>query len=140
MSPRLTDWSIVLATTLAFIAGIVSLISGHPREGIIFVLHGMAGLWLLLLLWGKFKRVWPRLLHFRRWDWRTIFGLLATLLVVVALGSGIWWVAGDASGRALCVPWRCISARARCGRRLAQASVQAAVLSSARQGDAGERS
>lgn len=94
MSPRLTDWSIALATSLAFIAGIVSLISGHPREVFIFVLHGMAGLWLLLLLWGKFKRVWPRLLHFRRWDWRTIFGLLATLLVAVALGSGIWWVAG----------------------------------------------
>jgi DMSO/TMAO reductase YedYZ molybdopterin-dependent catalytic subunit len=94
MSPRLTDWSIALATALALIAGIVSLVSGHPQEWFIFALHGCAGLWLLLLLWGKLRRVWPRLMHPRRWDRRTIFGLLAITLVTGALGSGIWWVAG----------------------------------------------
>ncbi|HCI82872.1 MAG TPA: molybdopterin-binding oxidoreductase, partial [Ktedonobacter sp.] len=52
------------------------------------------GLWLLLLLWGKVKRVWPRLVHPRRWDKRTIFGVLALLIVALALGSGIWWVVG----------------------------------------------
>ena len=94
MSPRLTDWSIALATVIAFITGVVSLITGHPQEWLIFVLHAIGGFWLLLLMWGKLRRVWPRLVHLQRWDRRTIFGLLALLLVTLALGSGIWWVTG----------------------------------------------
>ncbi len=94
MTPRLTDWSLALAAILAFMTGIVSLISGLPQEWFIFALHGIVGLWLLLLLWGKLRRVWPRLLHPRRWDRRTFYGLLALLLVTLAMGSGTWWVAG----------------------------------------------
>jgi Oxidoreductase molybdopterin binding domain len=94
MSPRLTDWSSALASVLAFITGVVSLITGHPQEWLIFVLHAIGGFWLLLLMWGKLRRVWPRLVHLRRWDRRTLFGLLALLLVTLALGSGIWWAAG----------------------------------------------
>jgi len=94
MSPRLTDWSIALATVIAFMTGVVSLITGHPQEWLIFVLHAIGGFWLLLLMWGKVRRVWPRLVHLLRWDRRTIFGLLALLLVMLAFGSGIWWVTG----------------------------------------------
>src|SRR6266567_2855636 len=94
MSPRLTDWSLALAAVLAFVTGVVSLISGLPQDWFIFVLHGIVGLWLLLLLWGKLRRVWPRLIHPRRWDRRTIYALLALLLVTLALVSGIWWVRG----------------------------------------------
>src|SRR5436189_4515815 len=94
MSPRLTDWSIALATVIAFMTGIVSLITGHPQEWLIFVLHAIGGFWLLLLMYVKLRRVWPRLVHLRRWDRRTIFGLLALFLVTLALGSGIWWVTG----------------------------------------------
>jgi hypothetical protein len=94
MSPRLTDWSIALAAVLAFMTGIVSLITGNLQGWFIFVLHAIGGFWLLLLLWGKLRRVWPRLIHPRRWDRRTIFGFLALLIVTFALGSGIWWAAG----------------------------------------------
>src|SRR5947199_9346134 len=94
MSPRLTDWSLALTAVLALMTGIVSLISGLPQDWLIFALHGIVGFWLLLLLWGKLRRVWPRLIHPWRWDRRTIYGLLAMLLVTLALGSGIWWVAG----------------------------------------------
>jgi len=94
MSPRLTDWSLALAAMLALLTGLVSLVSGHLGDWIIFALHGAAGLWLLLLLWGKLRRVWPRVIHLRRWDRRTALGLLALLSVVLALGAGIWWVAG----------------------------------------------
>jgi hypothetical protein len=94
MSPRLTDWSIALTTALAFTTGIVSLISGLPQEQFIFVLHAIVGIWLLLLLWGKLRRVWPRLIHPRRWDRRTILGALALLLVTLTLGAGIWWAEG----------------------------------------------
>ena len=94
MSPRLTDWSLALAAALAFVTGIVSLLSGLPQEWFIFALHGIVGIWLLLLLWGKLQRVWPRLIRPRRWDHRTVYGLLALLFVTLALGSGIWWVGG----------------------------------------------
>ena len=94
MSPRLTDWSIALATGIAFMTGVISLIAGHPQEWLIFVLHAIGGFWLLLLMWGKLRRVWPRVVQLRRWDHRTIFGVLALFLVMLALGSGIWWVTG----------------------------------------------
>src|ERR1700730_5590738 len=94
MSPRLTDWSLALAAGLALVTGLISLISGHLGDWIVFALHGAAGFWLLLLLWGKLRRVWPRLIHLRRWDRRTALGLLALLAVMLALGAGLWWVAG----------------------------------------------
>jgi cytochrome b561 len=94
MSPRLTDWSIALAALIALATGLVSLVSGYPQEWFAFALHGIAGLWLLLLMWGKLRRVWPRLIHGRRWDRRTVFGLLAMLLVASVLASGVWWVTG----------------------------------------------
>ena len=94
MSPRLTDWSLALTTSLAFLTGLISLVSGLPQEWFIFILHGIAGLWLLLLLWGKLRRVLPRLVHPRRWDRRTLFGLLALLSVALVLFLGIDWVAG----------------------------------------------
>ena len=94
LSPRLTDWSLALAASLAIATGIVSLVSGRPQDWFIFALHGVAGFWLLLLLWVKLRRVCPRLIHPRRWDRRTVYGLLALLLVTVTLGAGIWWAAG----------------------------------------------
>jgi len=94
MTPRLTDWTLALAAALALITGLLSLFGGHPQDWVIFLLHGVVGLWLLLLLWGKLRRVWPRLIQPRRWNRRTIYGTLALLFVAVTLGSGIWWVGG----------------------------------------------
>src|SRR6266540_1289713 len=94
MSPRFTDWSIALAVGFAFGSGIFSLVSGRPEQWPVFALHGMAGLWLLLLLWGKLRRVLPRLLDPRRRDRATLFGTAALIVVALALGSGLWWVFG----------------------------------------------
>jgi DMSO/TMAO reductase YedYZ molybdopterin-dependent catalytic subunit len=94
MSPRLTDWNLALATLLALLTGLVSLISGSPQEWVVFALHAVAGLWIGLLLWGKLRRVWPRIIHPGRWDRRTAYGLLTLLFVGGTLGSGIWWVEG----------------------------------------------
>jgi DMSO/TMAO reductase YedYZ molybdopterin-dependent catalytic subunit len=94
MSPRLTDWSLALSVGVAFGSGIISLVSGRAEQWLVFALHGVAGLWLLLLLWGKFARVLPRLLNPRRWNRATLFGAAAMLAVALALGSGIWWVLG----------------------------------------------
>jgi cytochrome b561 len=94
MSPRLTDWSLAIAAALGCMTGIISLLSGLPQEWFIFALHGIAGISLLLLLWGKLRRVWPRVIHPRLWDRHTVYGLLALLVVTLALGSGIWWAGG----------------------------------------------
>ncbi|MEO7020545.1 MAG: molybdopterin-dependent oxidoreductase [Ktedonobacteraceae bacterium] len=94
MSPRLTDWSLALAALCAGVTGLLSLISGHLEEWFVFTLHGIAGFWLLLLMWGKLRRVWPRLISLQRWDRHTIFGVLALLFVIGVTGSGIWWAGG----------------------------------------------
>jgi DMSO/TMAO reductase YedYZ molybdopterin-dependent catalytic subunit len=94
MSPRLTDWSLALACGLAFATGVISLVSGHPEEWLLFAAHGAFGLWLGMLLWGKLRRVLPRLIRPRLWDKRTLLGALAVLLVTLALGTGIVWVVG----------------------------------------------
>ena len=95
MSPRLTDWNLALAAGLALLTGLISLISGHLGDWVIFALHGAAGFWLLLLLWGKLRRVWPRLIHLRRWDRRTALGSLALLVVMLhsERESGGWQAA-----------------------------------------------
>ena len=94
MSPRLTDWTLALAVGLAFVTGIASLFAGRPDLWLIFAVHGAAGLWLGLLLWGKLRRVLPRLWRPRLWDRRTGLGVLAVAIVALALGTGVWWVAG----------------------------------------------
>lgn len=94
MSPRLTDWNLALATLLALCTGLIGLISGSPQQWAVFALHAVAGLWIGLLLWGKLRRVWPRIIHPARWDRRTIYGLLTLLFVGGTLGSGIWWIEG----------------------------------------------
>jgi hypothetical protein len=94
MSPRLTDWTIALTALLALGTGVLSLVSGHPEQWPVFAAHGVAGLWLALLLWDKLRRVLPRLVRPRRWDRATALGALALGGVGLALGSGIWWVLG----------------------------------------------
>jgi DMSO/TMAO reductase YedYZ molybdopterin-dependent catalytic subunit len=94
LRPRVTDWSLAVGVGVASATGLISLVSGHVEQWSVFALHGVAGLWLLLLLWGKLRRVWPRIVHPRRWDRRTVIGLLALASVALALLSGVWWVAG----------------------------------------------
>lgn len=94
MSPRLTDWTLALAVGLAAVTGLASLFAGEPDQWLLFAAHGAAGLWLALLLWGKLRRVLPRLWRPRLWDRRTGLGLLAVVFVALVLGSGVWWVAG----------------------------------------------
>jgi DMSO/TMAO reductase YedYZ molybdopterin-dependent catalytic subunit len=95
LRPRVTDWSLAVGVGVGAATGLVSLISGRPEQWFVFTLHGIAGLWLVFLLWDKVRRVWPRLVHPDRWDRRTVLGALALLAVGATLASGVWWVAGS---------------------------------------------
>jgi len=94
LRPRVTDWSLAVGVGAASATGLISLISGHTEQWSVFAAHGVAGLWLLLLLGGKLRRVWLRIAQPRRWDRRTVFGALALASVALTLLSGVWWVAG----------------------------------------------
>ena len=106
MPPRLTDWSLALAVGVAFGSGILSLVSGRPADWPVFALHGMAGLALLLLLWGKLRRALQRLLDRRRWDRATLFGAGALSGAVRVISNKPNLSAFEASTEDTIVPWR----------------------------------
>src|SRR4029079_17117508 len=94
LRPRVTDWSLAVSVGVGAATGLVSLISGRPDQWIVFTLHGVAGLWLVFLLWDKVQRVWRRLVNPDRWDRRTILGALSLLAVGMTLASGVGGVVG----------------------------------------------
>lgn len=90
--PRLVDWTIFAAVTLAFVTGMVSLVVGTPRSAWVFVLHGVGALTLVVLLYFKFRRVWSRVTG--RWTASVALSVLLAVVVLGALASGIAWVFG----------------------------------------------
>ncbi len=94
MTPRGTDWSLALLIAALFGTGMLSLVSGHSSSAWVFTLHGIGGAAFGLVLGWKLRRVWSRVLFWRRWDRRTAIGVLATLLAGGSLGSGVVWSFG----------------------------------------------
>jgi DMSO/TMAO reductase YedYZ molybdopterin-dependent catalytic subunit len=86
----------------AVATGLVSLVSGRPSEAIVFVLHGMGGLALVVLLFWKFKRVRHRVTNRAAWDWGTPISILLGILALAALATGIYWAFG---GTLTVGPW-----------------------------------
>ncbi|MFC7204452.1 molybdopterin-dependent oxidoreductase [Haloferax namakaokahaiae] len=92
--PRAVDWSILLLTLFEALSGTLSLGAGHPANGLLFVAHGVAGLTLVALVGFKLYRVRHRVLDSRLHDRNTPVSVLLALVVLLALGTGIAWVAG----------------------------------------------
>jgi len=94
MRPRLVDWSLLVATLLELITGLVSFTVGKPEGRWLFWVHGILGLAIVLLLVWKVARIWPRLRLARQW-WGspvgTLLSLLALVVALLAIGSGVWW-------------------------------------------------
>jgi DMSO/TMAO reductase YedYZ molybdopterin-dependent catalytic subunit len=92
LRPRVVDWSLFTLVLLSVISGFGSFLVGKPDGRWVFVMHGAAGLALIVLLAWKIRRVWPRIVNWRRWDGAT-WGAVATLLAVaLVLLSGVVWV------------------------------------------------
>lgn len=91
MRPRATDWGLALTLAAAFGSGLWALTAGRPEEWPAVALHAVSGLWLGLLLVPKLARVASRL---RPRDPRAWPGLLATLLALGTLGTGVAWTLG----------------------------------------------
>ena len=94
LPPRLVDWSILVAVGFSLLTGLVSLVSGRPGDAVVFVLHGMGGLALVVLLFWKLRRVRHRVMNRAAWDRHTPLSVLLATIALAALGSGILWVFG----------------------------------------------
>jgi DMSO/TMAO reductase YedYZ molybdopterin-dependent catalytic subunit len=91
MRPRVVDWALLLLVTLETVSGFGSFLVGRPDGRWVFVLHGITGLAIVLLLIWKLRRVWPRLVRPSRWDHATLVSLLALLAVLLVLATGLLW-------------------------------------------------
>ena len=88
---RLVDWSILVLVTLEVGSGLVSLVSGTPDWGWLFVVHSVIGFTLVGMLFWKFRRVRPRVTNRSLWDGGTPVSILLGVLAVGALLTGIVW-------------------------------------------------
>ncbi|MFB6146912.1 MAG: molybdopterin-dependent oxidoreductase [Halobacteriaceae archaeon] len=93
LPPRLTDWTLLLVVGVSFATGLLSLVAGTPGEWWVFVVHGVAGLTLVVLLAWKLRRVWPRLRAAGR-DRSVALSALLTVIAVGSLATGVGWVSG----------------------------------------------
>ncbi|WP_410765506.1 molybdopterin-dependent oxidoreductase [Haloferax sp. DFSO60] len=92
--PRAVDWSILVLTLFEALSGTLSLGAGHPANGLLFVVHGVAGLSLVALVGFKLYRVRHRVLDSRLHDRDTPVSILLALVALLTLGTGIAWVVG----------------------------------------------
>lgn len=96
--PRVVDAAILLAVGLAVATGLVSFVSGRVSDAWIFVLHGVVGFALVLLLALKLRRVLPRLRDPDGWDRRIAASVVTLLVATAALATGLAWSLGGEFG------------------------------------------
>lgn len=94
LPPRLVDWTLFALVCFEVLSGIVSLTLGRPEHRFLFYLHGIAGLTLVVLLFWKLRRVRHRIVDRSNWDRITPVSILAALVAVGALTTGIMWTFG----------------------------------------------
>ncbi|WP_148412964.1 molybdopterin-dependent oxidoreductase [Haloferax sp. KTX1] len=92
--PRAVDWSIFALVVFEALSGVLSLGAGHPANGLLFVVHGVAGLSLVVLVGFKLYRVRRRVLDSRLRDRHTALSVVLAVVALAALGTGVAWVLG----------------------------------------------
>jgi DMSO/TMAO reductase YedYZ molybdopterin-dependent catalytic subunit len=104
VAARVTDWGLAVLVAALVASGALTLFAGSPGDAWVFAAHDTLGIAILFLLAVKLRRVWARVVTPARWDKRTIFGLLGTILATAVLVSGLLWADGatpDVAGYSL---------------------------------------
>lgn len=91
MRPRAVDWALFALIAFELISGFGSFLVGRPEGRWLFVLHGMVGLAIPVLLVWKFRRVARRVTEPRRWQPATIVSVLTAVAVLFTVGTGVYW-------------------------------------------------
>ena len=90
MRPRLVDWSLLGLVLFEAGSGLFSFLQGKPENSWLFVLHGVMGLAITLLLVWKLQRVWRRVVEWQRWDGATWAAVSALGFVLLVIAGGLW--------------------------------------------------
>ncbi|MDQ3249108.1 MAG: molybdopterin-dependent oxidoreductase [Chloroflexota bacterium] len=91
MKPRVVDWLLFLLVMFEVVTGFVSFTIGVVDKRWLFVLHGIIGLALVLLLTWKLQRVARRLTNPARWDSATSASVAALAAVLLTFLTGLVW-------------------------------------------------
>lgn len=94
LPPRLVDWTLFALVCFEVFSGIMSLTLGRPEHRFLFYAHAIAGFVLVILLFWKLRRVFYRIIDRSQWDRITPVSILAALVAVGALATGIMWAFG----------------------------------------------
>jgi DMSO/TMAO reductase YedYZ molybdopterin-dependent catalytic subunit len=92
VAARVTDWGLAALIAALVATGVLTLFAGSAGSAWVFAAHDVLGVAIALLVAVKLRRVWSRIS--RRWDGRTVAGVLTAALVLAALCSGALWAGG----------------------------------------------
>lgn len=93
MHARVIDYSLLALVLIEVISGLASFLVGKPEGSWLFMLHGVLGLAILVLLVWKVRRVFVRLWRPQHWDRATVVAALALVAVLATVLSGVIWTA-----------------------------------------------
>ena len=92
-SARTVDWALFAVVLLQAGSGSLSILAGRPEWAWLFWLHGIGGIVLVGLVGLKLWRVRDRL-RARQWRRDTVFSVLAAIVVLGAIATGVVWASG----------------------------------------------
>src|SRR5215210_6687001 len=106
MRPRTVDWLLCLFVSGEVITGLISFTISTLDKRWLFVVHGMLGLALVVLVYWKMRRVWRRLTTRSHWDDATLaaattFGAVLLTFVTGLVWTGFQWPLGYPNGMIL---------------------------------------
>ncbi|MCX6043590.1 MAG: molybdopterin-dependent oxidoreductase [Chloroflexi bacterium] len=91
MRPRTVDWLLCLFVSGEVLTGLISFTIGTLDKRWLFVVHGMLGLALVVLVYWKMQRVWRRLTIRDRWDDATLAAATTLGAVLLTFVTGLVW-------------------------------------------------
>ncbi len=91
MRPRVVDWLLFALVTFEAITGFITFTIGVIDQRWLFIVHGIIGLALIILLYWKVQRVWPRLTGPKRCELTTLASVMALGAVLFVFGTGLVW-------------------------------------------------